>query len=152
MSPDCRTPHFGAGSCGRGGHLNLLPPNQCKGLRLAKWVVLGGRCTGRIYLCVYILYFYLAACGPKGHGSGLPLPPRTAALFRPLIHGHILSPATVSYTGAALSPTPVARQTEEGLSNGRKKGQGKVHPRAGRARPPRSPVPGPRLPPCPRLT
>ena len=25
--------------------------------------------------------FYLAACGPKGHGSGLPLPSRTAAFF-----------------------------------------------------------------------
>ena len=23
---------------------------------------------------VYVFYFYLTACGPKGHGSGLPLP------------------------------------------------------------------------------
>ena len=30
---------------------------------------------------MYVLYLYLAACGPKGHGSGLPLPSRTAALF-----------------------------------------------------------------------
>ena len=30
---------------------------------------------------MYVLYLYLAACGPKGHGSGKPLPSRTAALF-----------------------------------------------------------------------
>ena len=27
--------------------------------------------------------FYLATCGPKGHGSGLPLPSRTAAFSSP---------------------------------------------------------------------
>ena len=25
-----------------------------------------------VCVCVYVFYFYLAACGPKGHGSGLP--------------------------------------------------------------------------------
>ena len=33
---------------------------------------------------VCVLYLYIAACGLKGHGSGLLLPLRTAALFSPL--------------------------------------------------------------------
>ena len=32
--------------------------------------------------CVYVFYFYLASCGPKGQGSGKPLPLRIAALFK----------------------------------------------------------------------
>ena len=32
-------------------------------------------------LCVFSLTFYPAACGRKGHGSGLPLPSWTAADF-----------------------------------------------------------------------
>ena len=33
-----------------------------------------------VRVCV-ISYLLTAICGPKGHGSGLPLPPRTAAGF-----------------------------------------------------------------------
>ena len=38
-------------------------------------------------VCMSVI-FYLAACGPKGHGSGLPLPSRTAALFK---HPHYMT-------------------------------------------------------------
>ena len=62
-------------------------------------------------MCVYVLYFYLAACGPKSYGSGL-----LAALANsgsssiPSLYDRFLSPTTMSYTGATLSPTPVIRQ------------------------------------------
>ena len=50
-------------------------------------------------VAVYVLNLYLATCGPKGHGSGLPLPSRTAALFlTPPLHDRVLSPT--------LSPAP----------------------------------------------
>ena len=53
--------------------------------------------------CVYNSFIlYLAARGPKGHGSGLPLPSQATVTFLPL-HDHVLSPTTVSYAGATLS-------------------------------------------------
>ena len=33
-----------------------------------------------MWWCV-ILYFYTATCGPKGHGSGLPLPRGNGGFF-----------------------------------------------------------------------
>ena len=36
--------------------------------------------TAQAGVCV-ISYLFTATCGPKGHGSGMPLPSRTAAGF-----------------------------------------------------------------------
>ena len=58
-------------------------------------------------VCVCMSWiFYPATCGPKGHGSGLPLPLRTAAFSSPPLHDRVLSPTTVGYTGATLAPPP----------------------------------------------
>ena len=43
---------------------------------------------------MYILYIYLAACGLKGHDSGLPLPSQATALFYSPQHDQV-SPVLV---------------------------------------------------------
>ena len=49
------------------------------------------------------VYFYSAACGPKGHGSGLPLPSRAAAGF----HDPILAQTEIiDPSRAPQSPAP----------------------------------------------
>ena len=68
-----------------------------------------------------ISYLYTATCGPKGHGSGLPLPSRTAAgsLYITLSWP---KPTTVSSSRVPLSPVPQsARQKRERLNDKGKK-------------------------------
>ena len=62
---------------------------------------------------MYVFYFYLAACGPKGHGSGLLLPSRTAEIIILPLNDRIPPPTTMGYTGASLSPTTLSRLTNE---------------------------------------
>ena len=53
-------------------------------------------------VCV-ILYFYTATCGPKGHGSGLPLPRGNGGFFEKDL---FLSPIEmINSNGAPLSPS-----------------------------------------------
>ena len=63
-------------------------------------------------VCMSWIY-YLAACGPKGRDSGLLLPLRTAAFPTPPLHDQGLSPTTVGYTGAPLSPPSQDRPTKK---------------------------------------
>ena len=63
-----------------------------------------------ICLCV-ISYFYTATCGPKGHGSGLPLPGGNGGFLK---HDHILSQnEMLDPRRAPLSPSLISRQTKE---------------------------------------
>ena len=49
---------------------------------------------------MYSFICYTVICGPKGHGSDLSLPSRTAADFLSSIQDQILSPTTVGHAGA----------------------------------------------------
>ena len=73
---------------------------------------MGARCV-----CVISYLLLAATCGPKGHGSGLPLPSRTAAGFLP---DHILSQIEmIDPSRAPLSPAPKERKPPD-------KGKGKI--------------------------
>ena len=81
-------------SCGSPYHYRLPPPLPSANLPTVKpasqWTkacppqprIVGftNRTTYRKSCVCMSFIFYPAACGPKGHGSGLPLPSRTAAL------------------------------------------------------------------------
>ena len=107
-------------------------------------------------MCVF--YFYLAACGPKGQGSGLPLPWRATALFE---HPHYKTTSHPNHSGLnrgipvshpRIRPTkekPVPSYRQEGNTQ-----EEKTQPKAGLARPP-TPLNSMRLPhlyPRPPLT
>ena len=58
---------------------------------------------------MFSFIFYPTACSPKGYGSGLPLPSRTAAHF-PAFKPESCPQLHASHTGATLSPSPHTRQ------------------------------------------
>ena len=82
----------------------------------------------------YLLFYYPAICGPRGHDSGLPLPLRTAATIFPLLTISCPRSKLPILTGLPDLPPSSARQKK-----GRKTTQdkGKSHP----ARPARPPPP-----------
>ena len=87
-------------------------------------------------------------CGQKGHGSGSPLPSRTAADFLTPRTRRLLSPTTVDYTGATLSPTTLKLPKKmKGKGETRKRTkeikQRKIQSKAGPARTPRPLNPDP---------
>ena len=61
-----------------------------------------------IKVCVYSFICYTATCGPKGHGSGLLLPSRTAAGFS-RVHDHTPVNCKESTRGAPISFSPLNR-------------------------------------------
>ena len=96
--------------------------------------VSGGR------VCVYVFYFYLAACGPKGHGSGdFPSPYRTESHPQPLW--------VIAGPPYLLLPSFAGQRKSKKVTKERDKG--KIRPRAAPARPPRRPAQGPHLGPYP---
>ena len=55
-------------------------------------------------VCVISSFNYPATCGPKGHGSGLPLPRANGGFFK---HDLFLSPIEmIDPSGALLSTSP----------------------------------------------
>ena len=66
-----------------------------------------------VLFCVYMSpTWYPTACSPKGYGSSLPLPSRTAAHF-PAFKPESCPHLHTSYTGATLSPSPYICQRKE---------------------------------------
>ena len=98
-------------------------------------------------VCVCLLF--ISRCmRPEGPWQRLAAALADSSAFYSPLQDQILSPTTLSYTGASLPPTPFIRQTKERMSQEKGKGQKKIYPRVGLAHPPHSPVLGPLPRPC----